>query len=261
MEYRIWENGAPGFDPTYGQPEPTLTAYPAGEQTRGCVIICPGGAYVMRAEHEGAPIARILQKNGIHAFVLNYRIRPYHYPQILQDVQRAIRYVRYYAEQLHVDPEKIGVLGYSAGGHLAMMALELFDDGMDTGDEIDCKSCRPDAGMLCYPVVTMGKYTHRETHDVFLALHKNDSMMEKRFSGELRVRGDMPPVFIWHTANDAVVPVQNSIQLAAALAAHSVPFELHVFPYGTHGVGLGEGVYNIWQWPELCMRWLALYGF
>ena len=266
QEYKLWENGAPLFDPEIGQPEPTLTSYLLeGAQSdgsrRGCVIVCPGGAYWGRADHEGRPIAEMLNEAGISAFVLNYRVQPYRYPVERYDVNRAVRYVRYYADKFEIDPEKIGVLGFSAGGHLAVMSVEQYDYGMENGDEIDKISSRPDSGILCYPVVTLEKsFTHEGTRDALLGT-PNDPELAKKLSGEVSVRDDMPPIFMWHTAADGGVPVLNSLKLSEELYEHKIPFALHVFPFGQHGLGLAPGNPHVAQWAPLLVNWLKLYKY
>ncbi len=257
--YKLWENGTPYYNPEFGQEEPTLTPYLKGDKKRGCVIVCPGGGYSGRAPHEGEPISRMINEAGIHSFVLNYRVAPYKYPAILEDVMRAVRYVRYHAGEFNIDPNKIGVLGFSAGGHLTTMAIEQFDYGKD-GDLIDAVSSRPDAGILCYPVVSLLRYGHGGSCTNLLG-DKPDEALVKKLSGELSVREDMPPVFMWHTMEDAGVHVRNCLDLCAALKEKNIPAELHIFPYGVHGLGLAQSNKNAAQWADLVKNWLLMYGF
>ncbi len=257
--FKLWENGAPYFNPEFGQPEPTLTPYPAGNERRGCVIVAPGGGYGGRAPHEGEPISRMINKAGIHSFVLNYRVAPYKHPTMLEDVTRAVRYVRYHADKFNIDPEKIGILGFSAGGHLAVTAVEHFDYGKE-GDEIDAVSSRPNAGILCYPVVSLKKYGHGGTKENLLGKNADPELVDK-LSGELSVREDMPPIFIWHTFEDGGVHIRNSLDLTAALKEKNIPTELHIFPYGVHGLGLAESNTNAAQWTTLLQNWLLMYNF
>lgn len=173
---RLWIEGkVPFFNKEYGQPETTLTPYLINDgKKRGCVIVCPGGAYRIRADHEGGPVAETINKYGVNAFVLNYRVFPYKYPAITEDVLRAVRYVRYHADELNVDPDKIAVLGFSAGGHLANSAMCVFDYGREDGDEIDKVSSRPDGVILCYGVISLMKHTHAGTKEVLIGGLSNE---------------------------------------------------------------------------------------
>jgi acetyl esterase/lipase len=257
--YKLWENGTPYFNPGFGQPEPTLTPYLSDTGRRGCVIVAPGGGYGGRAPHEGEPISKMINEAGIHSFVLNYRVAPYKHPAMLEDVLRAVRYVRFHAGKFNIYPEKIGILGFSAGGHLAVTAVEHFDYGKN-GDEIDAVSSRPDAGILCYPVVSLKKYGHEGTKENLLGKNADPELVDK-LSGELSVRGDMPPIFIWHTFEDDGVHIRNSLDLAAALKEKNIPTEMHIFPYGVHGLGLAESNANVAQWAKLLQNWLLMYNF
>ena len=257
--YKLWENGTPYFDVSFNQPEPALTPYLTHEKKRGCVIVCPGGGYAGRAPHEGEPIAKMINEAGIHSFVLSYRVAPYKHPVMLEDVTRAVRYVRYHASEFNIDPDKIGVLGFSAGGHLVTMAAEHFDYGKN-GDVIDAVSSRPNAGILCYPVVSLKKYGHDGTKENLLGKNPDPKLVEL-LSGEFSVRDDTPPMFIWHTMEDQGVHVNNSLHLCSALKEKNIPTELHVFPYGLHGLGLAESNENVAQWTKLLQNWLRMYGF
>lgn len=256
-EYKLWDS-MPGFDPSYGQPETTITYYPADDAIRPCVIVFPGGGYEMRASHEGVTIAERYNREGFHAFVVNYRLRPYRYPEILFDGKRAVRYVRYYAEKFKVEPDHIAVCGFSAGGNLAVLTSEQYDAGIEDGDEIDRVSSRPDAAILCYSVSTLTEFTHGGTRDHLLRDYENRDELIKKLSGELAVRDDNPPTFIWHTASDDCVPVENALLMAQALQNKRIPMELHVYPFGNHGVGLGDGVYNCNTWMPLSVSFLHL---
>jgi acetyl esterase/lipase len=261
--YYLWEKGkVPYFEPAFGQNEPSLKPFLLNNgKKNGCVIVCPGGSYAMKAEHEGDPISRMINSHGVSAFTLDYRVQPYHYPAITEDVIRAVRYVRYHAEEFNIDPNKIAVMGFSAGGHLANSALCAFDYGRHDGDAIDRVSSRPDAVILCYAVISLGKYTHNGTKFYLLDCVENGNEVAEMLSGELQVKDDTPPCFIWHTAEDSVVPVQNSLQLYNALCEKHIYSELHVFPYGWHGLGLSEALPNPAQWTGLVGNWLDLMGF
>ena len=261
-DIKLWENGTPYYNEEYGQPETTITPYLLDKpEKHGLVIVCPGGGYVMRADHEGKPIAEMLNAGGISAVVLNYRVAPYKDPAMLCDVTRAVKYVRYHADEWNIDPEKIGVLGFSAGGHLTVTAITHYNYGCDCGDEIDKVSSRPNAGVLCYPVVSfVNKSAHVGSGRTLLGENASEEMLRK-YSGELNVRDDSPPVFMWHTAADAGVPVANCLDFATALQEKNIPFELHVFPNGVHGLGLAPGDPHVAQWAGLLVNWLKMYGF
>lgn len=259
---KLWENRTPYYNEEYGQPETSITPYLLEtNEKRGCVIVCPGGGYSVRAPHEGEPIAKMINSGGIHAVVLNYRVAPYKDPAMLCDVTRAVKFVRYNADKWNIDPEKIGVLGFSAGGHLTVMAIEHYDYGHCDGDEIDKMSSRPNVGVLCYPVVTfMNPAMHVGSMKNLLGDNPSEEMKMK-YSGELNVRDDSPPVFMWHTAEDGGVPVANCLDLAAALQAKKIPFELHVFPFGKHGLGLAPDNAHVAQWANLLINFLKLNSF
>lgn len=261
--YRLWENGTPDFDPSIGQIEPNLTWFPAeGKEPRGCVIVIPGGGYAMKAsDHEGVQIAQMLNQSGIHAFVLDYRVTPYHHPVELGDGLRAVRYVRHYAEKFGVRKDKIAVLGFSAGGHLTISIAEHFDLGRDDGDEIDKESSRPDGAVFCYAVSSFTKeWTHTGSRENLLGT-KEVGLLAHALDGAEAVRSDMPPCFLWHTFADQAVPVENTLELGFALRRAKVPTEIHIFPEGQHGLGLAPGVPHSAQWAPLLCNWLHHYDF
>ena len=264
---RLWPNGAPGAKGDGPEDTPRLTPYLAGgEAVRGCIVVCPGGGYAGRAGHEGEPIARWLNTVGVSACVLDYRVRPYRHPIPLGDAQRAIRTVRHRAKAWRIDPTRVGILGFSAGGHLAGSASTLFDAGDSrAADPVDRQSCRPDAAILCYPVLTFGEFRHDGSMRNLLG-PEPDPALRERLSLETSVTAKNPPTFLWHTSDDPVVPVENSLLFAAALRKHKVPFELHVFPHGPHGMGLatskrGQKAPEVRQWTDLCAVWLRGLGF
>lgn len=267
-KYYLWDGEVPFFDPSYGQDKPHLKAFPArcedGTKT-SCIIVCPGGAYVGLADYEGDPVSKYFQSNGISAFTLTYRCRPYDHNAIVADIHRAVRWVRYNAQRFNIDPDKIGVLGFSAGGHLAMLGSTVFEDGISGSDEIDSVSSRPDAALLCYPVVSMTReLTHEDTRYTLIGRLEESVKEElvKKYSGELAVTDRTPPMFIWSTAADSCVKVENSLVMASALSAHGIPYELHIFPEGEHGLGLAEGFEGAAHiWPSLALAWLRRLGF
>ena len=227
----LWNGRAPYTDQSPDQAQPSLKAFPVkGAQT--AMVICPGGGYVMKAEHEGDPIADRFAAHGISGYVLDYRVKPCHPMAPLGDAQRAIRLVR------SLGYEHVGILGFSAGGHLTCSAAVHWDPGRpDDADPIERVSCRPDFFVPCYPVVSFTQYAHYGSCLSLLGCEDRHDL-ERYFSSELQVRDDTPPAFLWHTADDDCVPVENSLLLAMALSRHGVPFEMHIFPHGSHGLGL-----------------------
>ena len=261
MVIPLWNKETPRFDPSVGQREPGLTPCLC-EGAKGCVIVLPGGGYAMRAEHEGMPVAERLCRGGISAFVLSYRVAPYRAPVPLMDARRAVRLVRANAAQLGI--EKIGILGFSAGGHLAGSAA-LMEDGWAgdpaNADPVERESARPDAAVLCYPVVSMQRCTHAGSRENLLGERADDPAARAAHSLELLAGRQAPPCFLWHTADDASVLVQNSLALASRLAENGTPFELHVYPNGRHGLGLAAGMPPVSEWSDACVRWLHALGF
>jgi len=258
----LWPDGAPGAKGDTLEDKPRITPYLVpGDGPSACVVVCPGGGYGGRAAHEGEPVARWLNTLGISAGVLDYRVKPYQHPIPLGDAQRAIRFVRAKATEWRIDPKRVGILGFSAGGHLAASASTIFDAGNpDATDPIDRPSCRPDATVLCYPVITFGEFRHHGSM-VNLLGKDPDPKLRESLSLETRVTPRTPPTFLWHTSDDPGVPVENSLLYAMALRKNKVPFALHVFPHGPHGIGLAANVPEARQWPALCAEWLKGLGF
>ncbi len=260
--YKLWENGTPYYDESFGQPETIINYYPAEKGAgRGCVIVCPGGGYEFRADYEGEPVAQMYNRAGINAYVLDYRVAPYDRRAVISDVTRAVRFAKYHAEEFGYDKNHIGILGFSAGAHAALCAIEHFDSGIEGGDAIDAESSRPEAGLLCYPVITLGEFTHEGTRSHFLNEAINDEELRRKYSGECSVRADMPPIFMWHNADDTGVPPMNSINMAISLTENNIPYEMHIFPFGGHGEGLAEANPVTGQWPALSVNWLNELGF
>lgn len=260
MEIRLWEKDIPHYNEAWGDP-PHLIPYIVNN-AKSCVIVAPGGGYEHRChDREGEDIAKMLNQNGISAFVLNYRIAPYSYPAILEDVLRAVRVARRESAAFGYSADKIAIMGFSAGGHLASMAATHFDYGRENGDATDRLSSRPDLAILCYPVITMGAYTHEGSRRNLLGKEWENEALRERFSSEKAVRDDTPPCFLFHTAEDTVVPVQNALMMASALCAKKIPNELHIFPYGDHGIGLGRNAYesHATQWAPLVVRYIHDY--
>lgn len=225
------------------------------------MIVAAGGAYGIRAPHEAYPVAEWLNTIGISPIVLNYRVSPYKHPIPLTDAKRAIRMVRFRAAEWNLDPNRVGILGFSAGGHLAASTGTHFDLGNSLAkDPVDRYSSRPDLMVLCYPVISMGEFTHEGSRLNLLGVNPDPELV-KRLSYEIQITKDTPPTFIWHTADDQAVSVQNSLLFAAELSRWQIPYDLHIFESGIHGLGLAENNTQAKAWPSLCEAWLRKRGF
>lgn len=262
---RLWQGDAPGAQGTADEDIPTLTVYlPPPEKANGAsVVVCPGGGYHGLAPHEGKPVAEWLNTIGVSGFVLKYRLGPkYHHPVMMEDVNRAIRMVRSHAKEWSLDPARIGVLGFSAGGHLASTAVTHFDAGKpDSQDPVEQVSSRPDFGVLIYPVITMtDPYTHRGSRTNLLGKEPPQDLIDL-MSSEKQVTEKTPPCFLVHSAVDGVVPIQDSLMFVEACLKNKVPVELHMFDHGPHGFGLGGNDPVLSQWPGLCEKWMGFHGW
>lgn len=261
----LWENGAPNAVGKEPQDIPTITPFLAPKETAtgAAVLVLPGGGYARLSDvKEGSDVAKWLNSLGISAFVLKYRLGPrYNQPNPLLDAARAMRTVRSRAKEWAIDPNRIAILGFSAGGHLASTLGIRFDAGKpDAKDEIEKVSSRPDLLILLYPVITMGEYTHAGSKRNLLGENPTPELI-KLYSSDLHVTKDTPPTFLMHTMTDAGVPVENSMQFAAALRKSGVPFEFHLYEQGPHGVGLAPTNPYLASWTGRCADWLALRGF
>jgi acetyl esterase/lipase len=266
----LWPNGTPGAKGTDPDKDvPTLTIYrPKSEAATGAaMVVCPGGGYGMLAiDHEGKQVAEWFNSLGITAFVLKYRLGPrYHHPAMLQDAGRAIRTVRAGAEKWKLDPHRIGIIGFSAGGHLASTAATHFDAGKaDADDPIERAGSRPDRAILVYPVIALAT-PHGHSGSLRNLLGDNPPReLVENLSNERQVTSDTPPTFLAHTNADTGVPAENSLLFALALRKAGVPVELHLFERGQHGLGMGGGTSkfkvppepSFGAWPKLCETWL-----
>lgn len=261
----LWPNGAPGSLGTTTADQPTLTVYlPTQNPTRTGVVICPGGGYEeLATDKEGTRVAHWLNQRGVAAFVLKYRLGPrYRHPIELLDAQRAIRYVRSHATEDGVDPLHIGVMGFSAGGHLASTAGTHFDSGSPNAtDPIDRVSSRPDFLILAYPVISMQPgITHTGSLHNLLGDQPNP-MLQNELSNETQVTPQTPPTFLFSTTNDNAVPVMNSVLFYQALVRAGVPAEMHLFEQGHHGSGLAQDNPQLRLWPILLQNWMYLHGW
>jgi len=261
----LWPDGAPGALGKEAKDAPSISVYlpPADKNTGAAVVICPGGGYgALAMDHEGDQVARWLNSVGIAGIILQYRLAPkYHHPAPIQDAQRALRTVRARASEWKIDPNRVGILGFSAGGHLASTAATQFDAGKpEASDPIDRQSCRPDFAILLYPVISFtAKYTHVGSRNNLLGKDASPEMI-KSMSNETRVTPKTPPTFLVHTGEDTGVPPENSVAFYLALREAKVPAELHIYEKGKHGLGLGQNSPGFSDWPTRCVEWLKVRG-
>jgi acetyl esterase/lipase len=263
---KLWPQGAPLAKGDKETDQPTITVFlaPSDKATGTAVVICPGGGYSgLATSFEGVEIANFFNKLGVSAFMLRYRHggNGYRHPAPLIDAQRALRTVRARAAEWHLNPQRIGIIGFSAGGHLASTLGTHFDAGQsDAEDPIDRVSCRPDFLILCYPVVMLDSpYTHPGSQQNLLGEQPDPKMLEN-LSNEKQVTKDTPPTFMFHTNADIRVPPENSVMFYLALRKHGVPSELHIYQDGKHGVGLAARVPATSSWPERLIDWMRLRG-
>jgi len=258
----LWPQGAPGALGTDEKDRPKLIIYlPEKKQATGAaVVICPGGGYgALAMDHEGHQIARWLNSFGVAGFICDYRHRGkgYGHPAPLQDAQRAIRTVRIRANEFKVDPQRIGIIGFSAGGHLASTTTTHFDTGRAGSiDPFEAVSCRPDFAILCYPVIALDElFTHRGSQLNLLGKDADEKLVQS-LSTEKQVTSATSPSFLWHTNEDTAVPPENSVMFYLALRRAGVPAELHVYEKGGHGLGLAASVPGVSSWPSQCQQWM-----
>jgi len=264
----LWSDGAPGALGKEDKDIPSLTPFLASPETAtgAAMLIIPGGGYGNLTAREGNDYAWWFNTNGIAGFVLKYRLAKngYHHPAMLQDATRAIRLIRAHASEWKIDPHRVGVIGSSAGGHLASTLLTHFDSGKSAADDpIELQTSRPDLGILCYAVITMGADTNPGTKKNLLG-EKPDPAVVKDLSNELQVTPQTPPCFIWHTWEDTVVKVENSLAFASALRKAGVPFDLHIYQKGPHAIALGSWDFdpsNWHYWIRDLSFWLKLHKF
>ena len=261
----LWPGGVPGALGTEEADKPSLTIYlPAPPQATGTgIVVCPGGGYGgLALDHEGHQVARLLTSRGVAAFILKYRLGPrYHHPVMLNDVLQAIRTVRATAAQYGLKPDRIGVLGFSAGGHLASTAATLFDRGDPAAaTTVGRTSSRPDFAVLAYPVIQMGgDVTHKGSQSNLLGPDAPPELAAK-LSTDKQVTKDTPPTFLFHTNEDDGVPAENSVLFYLALRKAGVPAELHIYEKGQHGVGLAPGDPVLRTWTDRLFDWMTVRG-
>ena len=256
----LWPKGATGAVGTTDADKPSLTVYlpPPDKATGTAVVVCPGGGYGALAPHEGKDVAEFLNTLGVTAFVLKYRLAPrYKHPAPITDAQRAIRFVRANAKEYGVKPDRVGIMGFSAGGHLASTAATHFDDGKaDADDPVEKVGCRPDFAILCYPVITLeGPFAHVGSRNNLLGKDADPKLVEG-LCNEKQVTEKTPPTFLFHTNEDAGVPPENSVLFYTALRKAKVPAELHIYEKGRHGVGLAKNDPVLSGWTTCLAGWL-----
>ena len=255
----LWEEKVPYFNEAYNQEPPSITEYFLDNgKKNGFVLVIPGGGYgFVCVDHEGDAICRYLNDNGISAAYLNYRIEPYRHPVMETDARRAIRLVRYNADKWGIDSEKIGTIGFSAGGHLAAHYSNAY--AWPEVRELFPESKPVNASVLCYPVITADlKNAHYNSFQNLLGKETLTAEEKLRFSCNNMVTSQTPPTFLWHTRQDQVVPVMNSLLYGQALAEHGVPFAMHIYPEGVHGLSTVDSVTNNELRPAvmLAKEWL-----
>ena len=268
QRFLLWPDGAPEAKGTTEDHQPTLDFYkPDAVPATGCaVVICPGGGYGgLAKDHEGIQPARFFNSLGITAYVLHYRLggKGYQHPIPLQDAQRALRLARSRATTDGVDPTRIGIMGFSAGGHLAASTGTHHDAGNAAAtDPVDRLSSRPDFMILCYGVLSFDPaITHQGSVNNLLGDRRNDSALLDFLSNEKQVNATTPPTFLFHTTTDQAVPVANSLRFYEACQKNKVPVALHVFQEGKHGVGLAQNDPNLKIWPTLLQQWIEQNGW
>ena len=262
---RLWANQAPGARGDAPEDIPSISLYPApaSNATGAAIVVCPGGGYRVLADHEGHAVALWLNDLGITAAVLKYRLSPkYSHPSMMNDATRAIRTLRARALEWKIDPNRIGIMGFSAGGHLASTIATHFDEGNSSSeDPVERAGSRPNLAILCYAVITFTEpHLHRGSRDNLLG-KSPEAALVNLLSNEKQVTPKTPPVFLFHTADDAGVPVENSLMFAEACRRNKVPVELHVYETGRHGVGLAQDNPALKTWPDLLATWLRRRGF
>ncbi|MDX2181916.1 MAG: alpha/beta hydrolase [Bryobacteraceae bacterium] len=244
----LWPGDAPGAAGSEDADKPSITAYPAKNPNGQAVVVFPGGGYgALATDHEGHPVALWLNSQGVTAFVVKYRLGPrYRHPAPLQDAQQALRYARRKSAELKFDPARVGVMGFSAGGHLAATVATHFGPGT-----------RPDFAILGYPVITFTNetYVHKGSRRNLIGDPPPADLAED-LSNELRVTKDTPPIFLFHTNEDAGVPPENSVLFYMACRKAGVPVEMHIYEKGPHGVSLAQTDIALSSWPARLADWL-----
>jgi len=260
---RLWPDAAPGAQGTADEDIPKYTVYPAASASHTGVLVCPGGGYHNLAmDHEGVQIAKWLNGYGVTAFVLQYRLGPkYHHPIEMNDAKRAMRMIRAHAREYGLDVNRIGIWGFSAGGHLASTISTHADNGdMTSPDTIEKYPSRADFAILAYPVISFVSFAHQGSLENLLGSHPDPALVEE-LSNEKHVTQQTPPTFLFATSDDSVVPVENSILYYQALRKANVPVEMHIYEHGAHGVGLAFYDPILSTWPARLADWMRSHGW
>ncbi|NUQ63192.1 MAG: alpha/beta hydrolase [Pirellulales bacterium] len=256
----LWPQGAPGALGNAARDIPTLTPHLPARASGAAMLLVPGGSYSGIFEPQAEPFARWLNERGITVFVLRYRLGSagYRYPAALQDAVQAMRFVRTNAGRWKISANRVGAMGFSAGGHLVSTLITRPEDGeIPSSDNAERVSARPDLAILCYPVISMATKPHAISRENLIGTSPGDELIRKA-SSELQVRPGLPPCFVWHTGEDKMVPVDHSLLFAAALEQHRVPYELHIYRHGDHGTGLIGAEH---PWLGDLLFWLRAQGF
>jgi acetyl esterase/lipase len=261
----LWPGGAPGALGKAPEDIPVLICYHAkNNPTHAAILVCPGGGYITLAmDHEGKQIAEWFNANGVSAYILKYRVnswdrKKYAWPSAFNDASRAMRYIRYRSKEWNLDTYKIGIIGFSAGGHLASTMGTHFDtDKIISADPIDRLSARPSFMILCYPVISIKEpYMHSGCKSMLLGNNADTVFLNQYLSNETQVKPNTPPTFIFQTNEDKVVPAEHAVSFYLALRKAGIPVEMHIFEPGPHGVGLAQSDNVLHVWPDLLKTWL-----
>ncbi|HEY4045403.1 MAG TPA: alpha/beta hydrolase [Acidobacteriaceae bacterium] len=271
----LWSGAAPGALGDTEADKPRMYAFlPTNRSTNAAILVIPGGGYQHVAiGYEGFEVAQWFNQQGMAAFVLDYRVAPYHYPVEIDDGRRAMRLIRAHAEEYGIDPHRLGVEGFSAGGHLASslgthcenrtaaQSAPSPTEPQRTIDPIDAIDCRPDFMVLGYPVISMQLPLAHPASRTNLLGPNPDPALEREYSNDLAVTQGTPPTFLFATTKDPVVPVENSLDFYRALERAKVPAELHIYDYANHGCGLCGDIPSVSNWPLLLRNWLILHNW
>ncbi len=260
MKLKLWEKEIPYIYTDAETPNLLHTYLLKTDVPLPCVVVYPGGGYAGRAAHEGAPIAEFFNSRGLQAVVVDYRVAPNRHPAPIADAQRAIRLVRAHASEWGIDPDRVVVCGFSAGGHLAASTL-VWEDALPAGwerDAADAYSCRPNGGILCYPVISVESDFGHVNSGKRLLGEEAYEVEKHRFALYQYITEETPPAFLWHTSEDEAVNVKNSLIFCEKLRDSRVPFELHIYPHGRHGLGLAEDKPDICHWADQAADWILM---
>ncbi|SFL45909.1 alpha/beta hydrolase [Halanaerobium salsuginis] len=263
----IWQNQVPGFKHNLTDPAPGLAKYLINQSDRPAILILPGGGYTHRADHEGQAVAEFFNSHGYNAFVLHYRVAPYRYPYPLIDALRAVKYIKAKTDIWQLKKNSLAVVGFSAGGHLAALVgsnnskyrkvySQCLKEDNFIADQIEAEDSLINALILGYPVITAGEFSHSGSIENLLGKNPDPGLLAD-FSIEANICLNTAPTFVWHTAADQSVPVENTLKLCCSLSNYNIEFASHIFPHGGHGLGLAKDNKLASQWQQLAINWLA----